>query len=293
MGDKYFPESMPLWQNLKGLIITSRPHIWPVQIVIYAIGVFFSGSGNFFYWPVLVQMAFLTLPFGVILYSTNDVYDFESDIKNPRKKIRTDIVKTVSGRNFIIRSAYVMSILLIASSIPFLMQGNFLNIILMVLAVSISFAYSVPPFRLKEIPVLDSLSNGIATFFMLALGYTAYGNFLAMPIQIYFVGLGAAAIHALGAAIDYEPDKAANIRTIATALGTRTTCTFSSLIFLIMTFFGGFRNPILVGAIIASFVASLVCTILGMKYTKRILTYFIIFCILILMPAYFISLFLI
>ena len=42
-------------------------------------------AGNLFAWGALPILLWLTLPFNLLIYGVNDVFDQETDAKNPRK----------------------------------------------------------------------------------------------------------------------------------------------------------------------------------------------------------------
>jgi 4-hydroxybenzoate polyprenyltransferase len=89
--------------------------------------------------------------------------------------------------------------------------------------VVIAWIYSVPPYRLKERPPLDSLANGLGYFLLpLMMGYSLNANPREMPLRYYLLALCVAGVHALATAVDYEADQSAGHRTLAVAIGRRT-----------------------------------------------------------------------
>lgn len=121
----------------------------------------------------------------------------------------------------------------IPSIIPTLrvFQGSLLTTLLLAL----SWCYSSPPVRLKERPILDSLSNGVIVWLCWAIGYVAAGKPLfgiaasESTRKAWPITLCASGVHALAAAVDLEADNAAGMRTIATLLGKRVTVLFCAL----------------------------------------------------------------
>jgi 4-hydroxybenzoate polyprenyltransferase len=95
--------------------------------------------------------------------------------------------------------------------------------------VALGWVYSAPPLRLKEIPIIDSISNGVIVWLSCFVGFASArvltGNLnwgLAdIPTKGYVLGLVTASVHALGAAADIEADIASGQRTIATQIGRR------------------------------------------------------------------------
>ncbi len=72
-------------QSLILLLKVSRPLGWVVAPLVFVIGFYYSNS----YLTLLsiVQIILLSFPFSIILYGINDLYDYDSDRLNPRKKI--------------------------------------------------------------------------------------------------------------------------------------------------------------------------------------------------------------
>ena len=86
----------------------------------------------------------------------------------------------------------------------------------------LSVAYSAPPIRFKTTPLLDSVSNGL----YIMPGLVAYGSLTGeLPPVLVIAGgwLWTMGMHTFSAIPDIEPDRAAGIRTTATALGERRT----------------------------------------------------------------------
>ena len=83
-----------------------------------------------------------------------------------------------------------------------------------------AWVYSVPPYRLKERPPLDSLANGLGYFLLpLMMGYSMGGDPREMPARYYLLGLCVAGVHALATAADFDADRAAGHRTLAATFG--------------------------------------------------------------------------
>jgi 4-hydroxybenzoate polyprenyltransferase len=83
-------------------------------------------------------------------------------------------------------------------------------------------AYSAPPLRLKTTPPLDSVSNGL---YVLpgAAAYAAVAGAHPPALALASGWLWTMGMHTFSAIPDIEPDRAAGLRTTATALGeTRT-----------------------------------------------------------------------
>ncbi len=107
--------------------------------------------------PVL----WLTLPFNLLIYGVNDIFDQETDAKNPRKgtleeaRIRPEEVRHI-WRGVLL------------TNLPFLVYFVFflplLATLWMVLYALLFAGYSVPPARFKARSYLDSWSNAAYAF---------------------------------------------------------------------------------------------------------------------------------
>jgi 4-hydroxybenzoate polyprenyltransferase and related prenyltransferases len=69
--------------TLKALTVSSRPLSWVNTAFPFA-AAYFIGTQTFdalFF----VGTLFFLIPYNVLMYGINDVYDYESDLRNPRK----------------------------------------------------------------------------------------------------------------------------------------------------------------------------------------------------------------
>jgi 4-hydroxybenzoate polyprenyltransferase len=168
----------------------------------------------------------------------NDVYDHDSDMQNPRKQKQNywadgGILDPVD-HNFVLDAARVLTGVFFILVLPASVQS--LQILICTpFLLFLCWNYSSPPLRLKERPILDSLSNGVICWLLWACGYASGGNTLLGPeagkaaSNGYFVLFYASAMHSLAAVADAKPDTFAEHHTIATVLGERVAAAFSSL----------------------------------------------------------------
>lgn len=198
------------------LLTTSRPLSWINTAFPFAAAyLLVAGEVDA---ALVIGTIFFLIPYNFAMYGVNDVFDYASDVANPRKG-------GVEGALLDPRRHRLVLIAALCLCLPFVAALVILGqpISWPVLAVSLFavVAYSAPPFRFKEIPVLDSVTSS-AHFVSPAL----YGIFLAggLPdlrsgtILIAFFLWGMAS-HAFGAVQDVVPDREAGIASIATALG--------------------------------------------------------------------------
>jgi 4-hydroxybenzoate polyprenyltransferase len=164
----------------------------------------------------------------LVVFGVNDVYDYESDRRNPRKianNLEGDVLDPAHHSD-VLNAAYFSTIFIISSALVNYRRDNILATILVVL---LGWQYSSPPLRLKEVPVLDSLSNGATVFLVWFCGFSFSGLSISeVPSSGIMLTLCAVGTHALAAVVDSEADFAVGHTTIATAFGKRATAIFAA-----------------------------------------------------------------
>ncbi len=226
------------------LIQVSRPFGWIWGPAVFLFGSLFASnnSGNMTITPsisltplAVLQILMLSFPVCVLLYGINDVYDYESDKINPRKKLFAGVKLEPEYHSFVKNvSLLVISLLLLTSFFTL----NFSNILGMVLLVFFSYFYSAPPLRLKERPPLDSVSNGIGFFSVFLLGFSlGGGSITTLGIGVYLLTACFIGVHAFSTITDYEADKKAGMKTFATVFGIRSAAFFALLVFILTIIF--------------------------------------------------------
>lgn len=175
---------------------------------------------------LVVGTLFFLIPYNLAMYGINDVFDYESDLRNPRK----------GGAHGAVLDRRMHRVTLWAAAIacaPFLVflvaVGHPLSWI--VLAASMFFVvfYSAPPLRLKEVPFADSATSSIHFFSPAVYGLALAGAVWTWQLAAVMVAfaLWGVASHAFGAVQDVVADREAQIRSIATERGARWTARFA------------------------------------------------------------------
>ena len=150
-------------------------------------------------------MLLLTFPMNLIGCGLNDIYDYESDRRSPRRRAVWGAVVSAEERPFVFERCLAMMPLVILGAC---LTRNWENFMATVSLVLVAWLYSVPPYRLKERPPLDSLANGLGYFLLpLMMGYSLNADPRTMPLRYYLLALCVAGVHALATAADYEADR--------------------------------------------------------------------------------------
>jgi len=224
--------------DLRTLIETSRPQFYFVPMYFYIAPFVILESAVTL--PVVIQFATLSFPLSFFINGVNDIYDVEADELDDLRKEGETIHEKYDDLRVYKALLALSALVIVLSSLMF----KFWNTAFAVLIVFVGYAYSAPPFRLKERPPLDGLSNGvIAVFIAFFLGATTFTSPLVSPLNVVKVlalTFGIAAAHAYYAAIDYEPDKEAGLETAATEYGKRA-CIASAVVAVVVNYVV-FRN---------------------------------------------------
>ena len=206
----------------------SRPVLWINTVGPATVGMWLSG--DLWRWDFLPVVLWLTLPFNLLIYGVNDVFDQETDARNPRKG-------TLEGAR--IRPGETRHIWrgILFTNLPFLIYFLLLlpssAILWMLLYALLFVGYSAPPVRFKARPYLDSLSN---TAYAFPLVFVPLAH-LASPVWPAAAGLMAwsAAKHTFDAVQDVDEDKKVGIETTAVRLGPRGVVLWSGSLWALAT----------------------------------------------------------
>ena len=206
--------------GLRDLVLASRPVSW-INTGLPFLAAAFEVVRGLDLAVVLGTIYFLG-PYNLLLYGVNDLFDYESDIRNPRKQsLEGGLVAPSHGRT--------LWLAILATNIPFLVVlsvlGGPVAAVALAITVAVALAYSAPPLRTKERPFLDSTTSALHFVLPAVCGFLVTGLALdALPwlTLAAFMAWGFAS-HAIGAIQDIEYDRAAGIGSIATALGGRAT----------------------------------------------------------------------
>jgi len=229
---------------ISALFVSSRPLSW--------INTAFPFAAAYFVTTRELDVAFFVgtlyflIPYNLAMYGINDVFDYESDLRNPRKGGVEGALLDPSMHRPTILAALI-------TNVPFLVLlvilGNPLSWLVLAISVFAVIAYSAKGLRFKEKPFLDSLTSSThfvsPAIYGLVLAGAAFTPQLWAVLAAFF--LWGIASHAFGAVQDVVADREADIDSIATVIGARATARLSVIAYLlagILLLFSSWPGPL-------------------------------------------------
>lgn len=201
---------------VRQVVGSSRPVSWVNTAYPFAAAYLLAGGGV---TPALViGTLWFLIPYNLLMYGVNDVFDYESDLRNPRKGGLEGVVLSRRWHGLTLWAAAL-------SNIPFVVAlvllGDVMSTLVLTLSVFAVIAYSAPGLRFKERPVLDSITSSThfvsPAVFGLALADAAFTLPVVAALVAFFVwGM---ASQAFGAVQDIRADREAGISSVATWFG--------------------------------------------------------------------------
>ncbi|HKU35285.1 MAG TPA: prenyltransferase [Paenarthrobacter sp.] len=224
----------PAGSRLAGLvpqaILASRPVSWINTAYPFAAAMLLANRE--IDWVLIVGTFYFLIPYNLAMYGINDVFDYASDLQNPRKG-------GIEGALLPPRLHRPMLWLAAVTNIPFLVVLAAAGGPAAWAAIAVSafavVAYSVAGLRFKERPLLDSMTSSTHFVSPAVVGLTLAGAEptpgLIILLAAFFVwGMAA---HAFGAVQDIEPDRQAGIGSIATVIGARATVRLAVVLWIL------------------------------------------------------------
>ena len=226
---------MTLGKKLSYIFWSSRPISWINTAYPFAAAYFMVErkiDATF-----IIGTLFFLIPYNLLMYGVNDVFDYESDLRNPRKGGIEGALLPKEIHRTIIWSA-------ILSCVPFVVYlvsvGNLSSSLWLGLFVFTVIAYSAKHLRFKEKPLLDSVTSASHFVGPMIFGLALTGQNLSDPkltaIIVAFTLWGMAS-HAFGAVQDVKADREGNISSIATYFGARATTRAALVMYLAAGFY--------------------------------------------------------
>ncbi|MFM9274358.1 prenyltransferase [Pseudarthrobacter sp. NKDBFgelt] len=244
-------------KTLRTLLVSSRPLSWVNTAYPFAAAYLLTAGQIDAAW--IVGTLYFLVPYNLAMYGINDVFDYESDLRNPRKGGVEGAVLERSMHRTTLRAA-------VATNVPFLavlvLLGGPLSWLVLAISIFAVIAYSAPGLRFKERPFLDSATS--STHFV---SPALYGLVLAQanftPALWALLGsffLWGIASQAFGAVQDIVADREGGIASIATVTGASATVRFAIAAYLLggaLMLFTPWPGP-LAGLLVLPYVVNIV-----------------------------------
>lgn len=216
--------------TLSQLLVSSRPLSW--INTAFPFGAAYLLTTGRIDVTLVIGTVFFLIPYNLAMYGINDVFDYESDLLNPRKGgVEGALLDPRIHRTTLWAAA--------VSCAPFLIYlvvvGNAASWLVLAISMFAVVAYSVKGLRFKEKPFLDSLTSSIhfvsPAVYALVLAGAAFTPALGL-ILVSFLLWGIAS-HAFGAVQDIVADRESAISSIATVIGGRATVRLAVLTYIV------------------------------------------------------------
>jgi 4-hydroxybenzoate polyprenyltransferase len=220
---------------VRRLIEISRPVLWINTVGTTVVAMWLAGF--LWTWEIVPFLLWATLPFNLLIYGINDIFDQETDAENDRKggfggaRMKPSEVRMISWAAVILNVPFLVYF---AIMIPVVA-------LIWVLAYALIFwQYSAKPLRFKGRPIWDSVSNAVYAF-PLAFVPLALG---AEPSWHAVVGLmtWSMAKHVYDSIQDIDEDAAAGVTTTAVKFGIRGALVWSGSWWIVATVAFAFVN---------------------------------------------------
>lgn len=217
-------------RDIAQIVLSSRPISWINTAFPFAAAYLLSTreiDATF-----VIGTLYFLVPYNLAMYGINDVFDYASDLANPRKGgIEGALLSPRIHRATLWAAA--------ATNVPFLVYlfaiGTPASWLWLAVSVFAVLAYSAPVLRFKERPFLDSVTSSTHFVSPALVGLSLAGapvTTTAVLVLVAFFLWGMAA-HAFGAVQDIGPDREGGISSIATVIGARATVRLSLVLWAI------------------------------------------------------------
>ena len=214
-------------KTIKVLFMTSRPLSWVNTAYPFATG--YLVMGRAIDAQLIIGTLFFLIPYNLLMYGINDVCDYESDMRNPRKG---GVEGAVTPRRY----HQVIVWLAVLSCLPFVLtlviMGNWKSGFVLTVVLFFVVAYSATGLRFKEVPLLDSVTSSLHFVGPLLYAYSLVGTTQAGWLAASAFFCWGMASQAFGAVQDIVPDREAEICSIATFFGARVTVWLAMLLYV-------------------------------------------------------------
>lgn len=215
---------------IRALLLTSRPLSWVNTAFPFAAAYLLVTREVDA--TLVVGTLFFLVPYNFAMYGINDVFDYQSDLRNPRKGGVEGALLDPRWHRLVL---WLSGILALPFVVYLVAVGDAPSWIALGVSLFAVVAYSAGGLRFKERPVLDSLTSSThfvspAVYGLLLAGAEWNGSLVAL-LAAYF--LWGCASHAFGAVQDVVADREGGIASIATVIGARRTVRLAVVLYLL------------------------------------------------------------
>lgn len=207
-------------RTLGQLLVSSRPLSWINTAFPFA-AAYLLTTGRIDA-AFLIGTIYFLIPYNLAMYGINDVFDYESDLRNPRKGGVEGALLDPSIHRTTLWAAVI-------TNVPFLVAlvalGSPLSWLVLAVSVFAVIAYSAKGLRFKEKPVLDSITSSTHFVSPAVYGLVLAGAVFTPALWLILISffLWGMASHAFGAVQDVIADREGGLASIATVIGARAT----------------------------------------------------------------------
>jgi 4-hydroxybenzoate polyprenyltransferase len=212
------------------LLQSSRPLSWVNTAYPFA-AAYLLTAGHVDVAFVVGTLYFL-IPYNLAMYGVNDVFDYESDLRNPRKG---GVEGAVLDRRLHRTTLWAVVVLNVPFLVVLVLLGGPASWLVLAISIFAVLAYSAPVLRFKERPFLDSLTSSTHFVSPAVYGLALAGAQPTPPLVALLAAffLWGVASHAFGAVQDVAADRAGGIASVATVIGARRTVVLALAAYLI------------------------------------------------------------
>ncbi|RUQ06915.1 prenyltransferase [Microbacterium sp. HSID17254] len=219
-----------LGRDIAQIVLSSRPISWINTAFPFAAAYLLSTreiDATF-----VIGTLYFLIPYNLAMYGINDVFDYASDLANPRKGGIEGALLSPRIHRATLWAAAV-------TNVPFLVYlfavGTPASWLWLAVTVFAVLAYSAPVLRFKERPFLDSVTSSTHFVSPALVGLSLAGAPVTTTTVLVLVAffLWGMAAHAFGAVQDIGPDREGGISSIATVIGARATVRLSLVLWTI------------------------------------------------------------
>jgi 4-hydroxybenzoate polyprenyltransferase len=220
---------------IRSLFLTSRPLSWVNTAFPFA-AAYVVATGRVDATMIIGTIFFL-IPYNLAMYGINDVFDYESDLRNPRKGGVEGALLPPEHHRATLWTAILLPIPFV---VYLVVVGGWVSDVVLAISLFAVVAYSVKGLRFKERPFLDSLTSsthfvspavcGLALAAVASHRVTPTWPLIALLLAYFLWGC---ASHAFGAVQDIQADREGGIGSVATVIGARATVRIAVVLYLL------------------------------------------------------------